>query len=203
MGRYLALGLVTKIQIERGKDNWGLYSEDIKISKEKDKILKDMNNIIDTSKYKIKYKKEEDSIYLELKDIDFFNENIHNLIKELYPLIDCRYRIDPEKGNVSYDKTFTKEKYPFNLIEKDNKFYEELTKSYEEYAYWQVPETFLFKNEKYKNGLKCDICYIPIWIDWNKVGCESEHYILKLLNTMSRKYIESSLIRIMLFYIYG
>lgn len=60
MGRYLALGLATRIKID--KDNRRSYSEDIKISKEKDKILKDMNDIIDTSKYEITYKK--DCIYL-------------------------------------------------------------------------------------------------------------------------------------------
>lgn len=201
MGRFLALGVATRIQIEKSEDAWRFDIKSINILK--NKILKDMENIIDISKYEITYEKEEDCLCLELKDKDFFNKNIHKLMKELYPLINCRRLISPRGEDVLFDETFTKEKYPFNLIKKDAEFYEELTGMKEEWAPWQVPESFLFKNEKYQEGLHCDIWYIPIWIDVDKIGCESEHYILKLLNIMSRKYIESSLIKIILFYIFG
>lgn len=92
MGRNLALGVATTIWISKKKNYW---TNDFDLFKNEEKIKEELKNLIDISAYN--FKKEEDKFVLTMKP-EYFNNNIHDLIKELYPVIDCRICMDNESS---------------------------------------------------------------------------------------------------------
>lgn len=185
MGRYIALGIPTKIEITKSYDNWGNIAN-IDLIKDKDNIIKDLNTLLDTSKFEIEYS--EDSIVLSFNNDDY-NNNIHDLYRELYPMITCDY---VKESDIVLSEEFNQENYPFKMEDR-----------FKEKAYFQSPSYYLFSEDNYKRNLDVNIRYVQVWYDCNKFSSEDETMMLRLLNVMSRKYYKSELSKNMLFYISG
>ncbi len=204
MGRYLATGISTSIVIKK-KDGWE-SSEEFNVLENKDDILKDLNNMIDVSKYECIYGN--DYITLQLK-IEHFNDNIHELIKELYPMINCESCIlsNCEKKVKILSKEFNKKDFPLTISNKkrneENIIYCIQSDYEEKLNYFISPEYYLFENYEYKKNIKVDLYFINLWQDFHKYDGEDETKMLEIINKMSRFYYKSPLSKNMLFYILG
>lgn len=110
MGRYLALGVATTIQLSKKKNYW---VKNYNLLENKQEIMDELNDLVDVSKYDCK--ELENKIILTMKP-ECFNDNIHDLIKELYPMIDCKTCMEHD-GEIKFefDDNFNKENYPINL----------------------------------------------------------------------------------------
>ncbi len=204
MGRYLAAGIATSIVMKK-KDGWE-SSEKFNVFENKDDILKDLNNMIDVSKYECIYGN--DYIILQLKT-EHFNDNIHALIKELYSMINCENCIlsNCEKKVKILSKEFNKKDFPLTISNKkrnEGNIIHCVQPGYEEEMYYYAsPEYYLFENQKYKKNIKIDLYFINLWQDFNKYDGEDETKMLEIINKMSRFYYKSPLSKNMLFYILG
>lgn len=204
MGRYLAVGIVTSIVMKK-KNGWE-SSEKFNVFENKDDILKDLNNMIDTSKYECIY--ENDYIALQLKP-EHFNDNIHELIKELYPMINCESCIlsNCEKKVKILSNEFNKKDFPLTIsnkkINEENIIYCIQSDYGEKLNYFASPEYYLFENQDYKKNIEMDLYFINLWQDFNKYDGEDETKMLEIINKMSRFYYKNPLSKNMLFYILG
>lgn len=204
MGRYLAVGISTSIVIKK-KYGWE-SSEKFNVLENKDDILKDLNNMIDVSKYECIY--DNDYIVLQLKT-EHFNDNIHELIKELYPMINCESCIlsNCKKKVKILSKEFNKKDFPLTISNKkrneENIIYCIQSDYEEKLNYFISPEYYLFENYEYKKNIKVDLYFINLWQDFHKYDGEDETKMLEIINKMSRFYYKSPLSKNMLFYILG
>lgn len=199
MGRYVAVGVVSRIDIFR-KNNFNL-------EKNKEKILTDLGKYLDLSKYDMESYKNCLSFYLKK---EHFNNNIHDLIKEMAPIIksdallyNCGEDIEIETAD------FNKQNVPIIIkrYEKGNKegeFYCECKEDSEneEIAY-EFPEYWIFNDEDLSDELEVKFAYICLWRDWDKFGSEDETNLLKILNTLRYPYFKNELSKNILFYISG
>lgn len=203
MGKYLTSSVVTKFKIISG------WYNDFNLEKEIDSILKDISNIIDSSMYNLTEKKE-NSYEFSLKP-ELFNKNIHELIKEIYPLTSLSHdwfkdiQAELEKENKTiYDKEFI-EKHPLEInIDEYGKYYIEINEDEmleEEYLYgplyWLITDKRLYKNvDIYAKG-------IILWNDWNKYSGEDETPMLCIINNMKAKYYSSPLSKTLIYTVFG
>ncbi len=204
MGRYLAVGIATSIVMKK-KDGWE-SSEKFNVLENKDDMLKDLNNMIDVSKYECIYGN--DYIVLQLKT-EHFNDNIHELIKELYPMVNCENCIlsNCEKKVKILSNKFNKKDFPLTISNKkrnaENIIYCVQSDYEEKLNYFTSPEYYLFENYEYKKNVKIDLYFINLWQDFDKYDGEDETKMLEIINKMSRLYYKSSLSKNMLFYMLG
>ena len=208
MGRYLALGVATTIDVYKKKR----APLDFSITQNKDKIKKQLEKFLDLEKYDCC---ENDDCFTFRIKTDIFNDNVHDLIKELYPMIDCYYDLcgddyycgnDDEKDKIR--KNFNAENYPLTLTicgegYRKGRFCSSWNDGCEDGSFPAAPEYWLFEDKEFRNNIDVNISYITIWFDCNKFDSEDETPLLEIMNNMSRKYYKSPLSRTMFFYISG
>ena len=213
MGQSLALGITTKIVIRKKKY---YEKEDINYA------LKDLKKIININDYEIKYK-DEDGILLKLKE-EIFNNNIHEFLKEVNPITRVHSSFLPlllgyEYRNIKIDKDFNKEKYPFKLkwYDENDKYQSEYEKEdlcgecnviYKDNRIKQDYMPFfnfawILLNEKVSDNFEIELNFIPIWIDIDKIMCEDETMMLRIMNNLKTKYYKTKLSKDMIYYISG
>lgn len=200
MGRNLSLGIVTTLRIEKKKDIW--KQNDIDLFKSKEEIKKELEKTFDISNYD--WYDCEDSFVLTLKP-EHFNANIHELIKELYPLIDCRIDLfgdSDDYQNIKLDENFNSDNYPITIEAKEKGFR----------CSWYSTEWLdssggversLFDNKEYCKKINITAWYIPFWYDCSKISMEDETILLSIMNKMSRTYLKTALSKNILFFIVG
>lgn len=205
MGRYLALGVASSVMLRRKKNYWGDKS-DFDFQKNETKVKKGLSTLLDITKYSIAV--DQEGMDLEMKP-ECFSSTIHDLIKELYPLIDCRSAL--ELNEIEFNENFNQENYPLT-IKKSEKSDAYHTKGYfylesNDFSEWPdgfcVPEVWLFDDEELVKNIHVTMAYILLWADFSKFSSKDETELLKIMNRMSRKYFHSSLSKNMFFFIFG
>lgn len=202
MGRYLATGIMTRFSIIGRKRMF--YDKDFKLEKEIDNILNDINKIIDPSLYKLTNK--DDECYEFSLKPDIFDNNIHELIREIspltYPNVDFFADFYNEKENLN-NNDFIKN-YPFACKVNSKGEYcieingEEIKEDYPFYPlYWIINDERLFYNVEIRAAT------ILLWIDQDKYDGEDETEMLRIINNMKTKYYNSVLSKALIYYITG
>jgi len=196
MGAYLTGGIATRVTI-MGKDGFDII-------KNKGEVFETINDVIDTTSYEVvEY---ENGFELLLKK-EIFNNNIHDLIREVYSFIDVDFffftNLFKTDTKISMEN-FTKENYPIELkVYSDGyrkgEFYlnnEELreSKSYLNYAHRFLPDN----NISYKLNIK--LSFIDFWLDPSKVN-EYPLGTIDLLNKIVRVHFKNKLVKSIFFYV--
>ncbi len=206
MGRYLAAGIMTRFDV-RKKKGW-FSDKKFNLEKEIDNVLKDINNIIDSSMYDLVEKKE-NRYDFALKP-ELFNKNIHELIREIKPLtnpnltwISDIIKELEENGKTIYDKEFI-EKYPIQVnISKNGEYSIEINNEVIEEDYPFYPMYCLINDKDLFNNVEIHIAIILLWIDYSKYDSEDETEMLRIINNMKAKYYSSPLSKSLIYYIIG
>lgn len=204
MGRNLALGVATTIWISKKKNYW---TSDFDLFKNEEKIKEELKNLIDISAYD--FNREEDKFVLTMKP-EYFSNNIHDLIKELYPVIDCRICMinkSSTKNKIELDEDFNSKNYPIELkVHEDGPDEGDLYCDWfqgEDYSFGETSEWWLFKSKELRQNIHIDKSHILIWLDINKIDYEDETKMLEIMNKMARTYLKSKLSKNSFFYISG
>lgn len=199
MGRSLALGIATDIYIRKKASRFGSNNFDLHNNFE---LLKSkFNDILDISKYEWN---ETDSGYVLEMDMNYIIDNIHDLVKELYPLIDCRYFILGD-SDIELDDKFNSKDYPLVLKRTENR-YEKFENNWnltDSGSFYCTPEYMLLCDDKIAEMVHFDVDYILLWCDWAELDSENETKLLKIMNKISRSYWKSPLSKNILFFIDG
>lgn len=202
MGRFLACGVVTKIELIERTD------VDYKILENKDKVIEQLNKYIDTSNYDVvEYP---NALGLELK-LDVFNQNINSLFDELDTLVDCKknwfynhkeetisLELNRYDDDYDYESDWQKERNYGNFYIKTEKHEYGDDQTYPPGNYW-----ILYDEYELRKNLKVYIHVLPLWYDFYKVSIESEFYLLHILNTLKTKYFQTILSKSLIIYISG
>ncbi len=202
MGRYLANGVLTQFSVKRVKRSF--YDENYNLEKELDNVLKEMNKMIDTSNYELTAK-EKDYYVFSLKST-FFEENIHELIKETskmtLPNVNDFYTNGFNEKLVE-SENFAKQ-FPFKAkIDKNGEYSikmrdEEIRLDFPfDPFYWMIREDILLRNIMVRGET------LLLWCDDSKYVGEDETAMLEIINTMKRKYYKSKLSKSLIYYISG
>lgn len=205
MGRNLSCNLLTTMEIRKRS---GFGAQDIDYLKEKDGILRDMSRVIDVSKYDVSVF--EDGILLNLK-LDFINENIYDLVYELYKSPIGNYVLDTVADIYKYDENFTLNKFKelfkiqANIVEygSDEIYRLFVNDDYDSEDRLYDPLYWAFNDSKYSRFLRIDASAITLWIDCGKIVTENEYILLCLLNKMKLKYFKTPLSKCISFEIIG
>lgn len=204
MGRYLSSGVLTSIFIKKSKD---IYHRDANfdLKKQKENILKDMNRIIDVSKYDVE--EHEDVIVLKLK-LDFINENIHALLSEMNHLTTSAYFFEnfydyDEAIKIDFDDPDFKKKYPMLCTIEDGYYTIKCNdKSVTEQAmfddfYWFIQDDYLCDNVVVSGAI------LVLWFDFNKYVGENQTPMLRVLNNLKTTYYHNELAKALVYEIFG
>lgn len=214
MSRFLANGIPTTIVIY----NKNGYEKEY-LTKNKSKILNELNKMIDITKYDCI--EEENSLVLEINR-NFFNKNIHELIKEMHPIMDCHHYFLFnlfDKKNIDYEN-FNNNTYKIELEKHDENFeykneYEKriLTNNYfirndnepmtETLPFYSSEEWLFKENNELAQNTSVQTYFIMIWFDANHLTSEDETMLLYLLNKFSRNQFKNELAKNSLFFIEG
>lgn len=204
MGRFVTCGILTEITINQKNLQWN--PDYFNMKNETENILKDIGRIINTDAYNIT-KMDNGNLVLNLKT-DFIDKHFCNLIKEIREvtksdyyinkLYDYQYRddyknedeIDPE--NMKISTSIVNDEY---IIQYDN--YKLYSERFYFPFYWILSDKRLFDSVTVKGSI------VPIWIDENKIVCEDESFLLKIMNIMKTKCFKSELYKCLVFEIFG
>jgi len=197
MGRVLASGLLSSIFIRKRSS---MYSV-IDLKKEFKNVLKEMDKIIDTSKYDIIEK--ENAFIMYLKP-DFVNENIHDLLKEMDVLTPIHLYYDGEDLEVDVnDKDFKKKvklnckvhDYDYSIIYEDEEIITENRIFY--------PLDFFLYSSSLIQDIEIKGAILTLWSDFNKYDGEDETMMLEIINTMKTTYYHTELSKVLIYEIIG
>lgn len=203
MGRYVAFGVASTINVLTKKENkYDIY-------KNKDKILGSLNNFLDLSKYNCK--EYENGFVYKIKP-KYFQDNIHELLKEIHPLMNCEdlfYDTKYQDIDISSDK-FNKEDVPLIIKQykksesghREEGFYNDWD-DMEEDLPMEWPEFWLFKEEELHENVRIQMLYICLWRDYDKIFSEDETKLICIMNTLLQGHFKSVLAKNCLFYISG
>lgn len=202
MGRFLALGVVSSI---------GIYKKGgFSIKEKKDEIINNLSKYLDMSKYN--YDEYENALILRIKP-EHFNNNIHSLIKTLYPLIKCKdllYNSNYEDVDILSEE-FNSTNAPLNIKQYEETeehmhdkgdFYCEWNECKEDIA-MEYPKYWVFESRELIENFNINFAYINLWHDWNKIDSEDETNLIEILNTLRYPYYDNELSKNILFYIAG
>lgn len=199
MGTFLGLGLVTTILLKRKRGIW--QPNEFDFVKNEKKVKEQLSKLIDVTKYNVEV--HEDCMVFEAK-IECFNDNIHDLVKDLDPLIGCNRVFDKRPV---FDDNFNQDNCPLLLTKEkrysDRERYYSSWDSREDFSFGEEPEWWLFDDKEFKEKISVQMGYVPLWSDFNKYVGEDPTWMLKIMNKMSRKYFSSSLSRNIFFAIMG
>lgn len=202
MGRFIAFGVPSTINVvTKGKE----YD----IKKVKEKIISDLSNFLDLSKYNCT---EYDNGFVFKIKPKHFQDNVHELLKEIYPLIRCDnflYGTKFQDINIMSD-AFNKKDVPLIIkqFEKDEyghrkgDFYKEWSKVEEDLP-MEWPEFWIFKERELKRNVSIQMLYINLWRDWDKIFNEDDTNLICIMNTLLQGHFKSPLSKNCLFYISG
>lgn len=192
MGRYLALGIAIEISLTKkhGFDS----QKNFDLLKQKQKIIKSLNQTMDLSTYQC-FKEEKEKLEFKIKK-EYFEQNIYNLIDEINPLIGCnRYFLSDTDFYQNPKKTIKlKESEATYYIEYNEKLQHDITTSCPGSEYYLLKETL-------SDNIRIYISYIVLWVDYGKILLESDYSLLKFLNRLSRNYYQNPLWKNTLFFI--
>jgi len=197
MGAYLVGGVVTRFEI-RNKGNYDVV-------KNQDEVLKSLDEVIDTSIYNV----EEylDGIELVIKK-EVFEDNIHNLIKEISPIMNTRiyFFANLYKGEINI-KNFNKENYPISLniypkgTAYEDKFYLNDGEIREKECYPDYSYMLLRDDESgIMHNLKINMKLINIWLDPTRID-EYPLGTINVLNKLTSKCFKNVLAKSIFFYV--
>ena len=215
MGRNMMNGIATRIEIQKRNP---VVNYDI--IKNKNMILKEINKFVNVENYNCT-QNENGDLTLEIK-MEFFNDNIHDLIKETRKIMKCEnILLDNmfDKKEIDYKK-FNNVNYPLQLKKYDENYKyayarqkEELLGTYylesnidkfQETGSWFPSNYWLFQeNKDMFYNLTVQIFHIPLWIDIGKIIMEDESFLLHLINRISRNHFKNPLSKDILFFIGG
>ena len=196
MGKYLANGIVTHIQII----NKHSFSSEL--------LLEKLKHFININNYEVLVFNDE--ILLILKE-EIFDENIHELIKEVDDITSCNnlllYNIYGKNINNDDIKSqrFNKKNYPITIESRNEVFYVKGKKEEQEWfcepynnywLLWKLDDSVLSDIEIY-------IGLIPLWQDANKYCGEDANKMLYIINTFKNNYYKSKLAKSFIFFILG
>jgi len=212
MGRNLACGIATKIQLYK---KGGFENES-----KKSGLLEELKKSIDLDFYDIE--EYEDGYVLNLKK-EAFDNNIHDLIKEISPYISGDHLLWSyfdkklkEKG-LDYTKfdfsNFNKKDYPLELVrypeDYEDKCYAGLTvlksdeAQYEDsWAFESFTRILLRGYEDYRN-VRTGVKLVDVWMNIDKELSEDPTMNLYYLNLFSRAFFKSRFSKCLVFYILG
>ena len=197
MGAYLVGGVVTRFEI-RNKGNYDVV-------KNQDEVLKSLDEVIDTSIYNV----EEylDGIELVIKK-EVFEDNIHNLIKKISPIMNTRiyFFANLYKGEINI-KNFNKENYPISLniypkgTAYEDKFYLNDGEIREKECYPDYSYMLLRDDESgIMHNLKINMKLINIWLDPTRID-EYPLGTINVLNKLTSKCFKNVLAKSIFFYV--
>lgn len=187
MGRYLAIGIVEKIYIEK--------KEKFKTDAEKQQLFRQISKTIDLSYYEGEEDIEEKSWLFTLKE-EVWKEYLEDFTKETFE------HIKKCKKENSW-KSFDQEKF-LTYLEKNNMPNKEIKNKLSDYLwddFWPEREyttAFLKKNEA--RDIKIYPSFIILWIDFNS-KLKEEETLLSYLNLFAHKNDKNPLGKCSLFYI--
>ena len=219
MGRYLAMGLPTRIHFYK-KESYTANSE-FKILDNKEDILKKIKNYIDISFYDFDECTDgSDAFGLKLNE-KMASENIHDVIKEVVNLIDDSRIRDAlyYKEEIDYDN-FSNENHPLFVHQyKDDDEYESdwqkkhLCDSYclksnsgeigEDMPFYSSEYWLFDYDRELTRNIEVNMLFFALWIDIDKFDSEDETRLIQLINKFSRRYFKNDLSNNLLFYISG
>ena len=215
MGRYLSAGIPVKITVYKRDEE--------KLNKEEQKEVKEqLERFYNLDNYKETMEKTEENIYSLTYKMNkkFFNDNIHEAIKEIEHINDCDYLLEYLFNNCNIDyENFNQENYPIKLSEitKEDKPWPEDTigemcirredGDYRMNEYYFYSEgIWLFDNYKLKRKYKISMSYILLYAEIDKFFSEDESGVLEILNTLRVGYFKDSdneLAKTLTYLIYG
>ena len=192
MGRYLANGILTTVNIKKIKGFSFDRDENFDLKAQLENILSDMNKYIDVSKYDIR--EENDEIVLNLKN-DFVNDNIDDLLKEVNELTPCNHLFKPYFESREYPLLYKCEENDFHIIEYNG---ESVSRDF-----WIPCCAWILNDEYLFDNVAITVNFIPFWIDFDKYSGEDETRMLKIINSMKKSYYHSELSKVFIYEIYG
>ena len=197
MGRYLSCAVATSMVVEKKNDK-PIEKEELK------KLKQSVGKIFDLDLYNVK--EEENLISLEIKK-DVFNENIHDLCRELnksfflltFLLYDNEY-LDEDKPDEEWPISITeipnRNKYMLELGENANS---NDVKSKD--LSWHGFSPLLRREIPNWRAYSFDIKGIMLFLDINKVDFEDQTEIVCLLNWFKKDYFKTKLSGSIVFHI--
>ena len=210
MGRYLGVGLASKIYITKRREN--SYS----IEDNYDNILKKISETLDLDIYDVEYK--DDVIQLTIKK-DFVNDNLKELILELdkaVPVVDDliyivygdEYRNKTiDDVDISFCKYDDKYSYEYERQKEDliESFYFKINNK--DYRFYDVPfqtsDFLFFKEYQMNHNLIVYLEVNSLWEEQFKFLSETDYYILHALNSLKMMGLKNKLKGGIVFTIFG
>ncbi len=204
MGRYLRIGIVSRIEVIVGE-----RGEDIINMRFVNSISKSLNKYINTKDYDKEYYK--DGFAYRLKE-NVFNDNIHDLIKEVSKDINVESFFEYE--DIDYHKiNFNKEDYPIILetnLDPESKDFGDQTiifkkdnlEKYPEDSPYVYDNNWLIDGNEYENMVSINLEAFTLWGSFGKIICESEYETLEKMNILKKKY-KNKLGKNVIFFIFG
>ncbi len=208
MGTYLANGIAIRITITG------------EIKNKKEEILNQLKNFIDIDSYTIY----EESHYIILDiDREFFNENIHNCLKEISSMLGTDFfefynnKDNSISNQIIFDKTFNKKNYPIKLEKYQTlnnksklleKFYIKMNpcnlihNQVKHYSPFNGNYWITLGNNNLEN-VRIKITLVANWIDFVKYYGEDPTWNLYILNTMKMTYYKNPLSKNLIYFILG
>ena len=185
MGRYLACGIPVGISV------YGILKiDESDIVTIKKNISKYVNlDLYDERKY-------DDGFYYRIKP-NIFDNNIHNTIKEIYPILNCQTFLEYLFGSSDINiksKAFCKGNYPINLKREKNGSLGEHVESKRnriDTINYMDGSKWMFKDERLTFCYELEIDYVLLWKDKNEYNLKDNGQILNVLNDMKCSYYKS------------
>lgn len=205
MGRYTECVILTTLVIRRKKPQWfSEYDEEFDFKKQLDNIKRNLDGIIDTSKYDVKVNK--NGIVFNLK-LNFINDIIYDLLKELDPFLTVRCFIEELYGreiasNIDFNSPDLNKKYPL-ICNKDDCYKFQIDESEVSENDYFCDLEWLINDEYLSDNISISAGMIIIWSDfWKYIG-ESEYNLMRIINIMKGSYFKSKLSKSLLFAVIG
>lgn len=207
MGRYLANGIPTKICVFLRK-NQVMMKNDLK------EIQEDLSKYVDLSMYEAT--EYADAFVFELKK-EVFNQNIHELIKEIDSLTPCDSYLfcnlfynqninvlndDFDKINIELCKYGDNLKFEDENRLKENDYYIKSEDSYITEVN-SFPYQFWVLDKEVKTRYYVNMYFMMLWSDCDKYCGEDETQMLSILNNMKSSYYKSTLSKSLIYFIQG
>lgn len=195
MGRSLALGIASRVTVrhEKGWDIKNCLSE----------IESELGKYLNLSAYT--YEIDKDTIFFKIRS-DFLSDNIHELLKELCPIIGyrcLRYILDKYENVDILSEKFNSKDTPLILKYDNDGYLCSEDREIEAFYFSGEPKYWLFDTQKTIENFDVIINYIPLWEDDSKIFLESDSPLLYFLNTLWQTHFKNALANNCLFYIIG
>lgn len=195
MGRSLALGIASRVTVrhEKGWDIKNCLNE----------IESKLGKYLNLSAYT--YEIDKDTIFFKIRS-DFLSDNIHELLKELCPIIGrrcLRYILDKYENVDILSEKFNSKDAPLILKYDNDGYLCSEDGEIEAFYFSGEPKYWLFDTQKMIEDFDVIINYVPLWEDDSKIFLESDSPLLYFLNMLWQTHFKSALANNCLFYILG